>query len=140
VGKKKQFKKKNKKGFTLIELIITVVIVAVLAMVSLPIYRRYVRQATATEGKALLGEIAAAQEIFFSRYGQYYAGTSGVDFATAVGVDPRRNKFFRGFNVSVADGGESYTVTTSNEDGDIELTMDGSRTAAPVISEDYKDE
>ena len=43
----------KRKGFTLVELVIVIVIVGILSIVAVPIYRGYTRKAMATEGKAL---------------------------------------------------------------------------------------
>lgn len=49
--------KKAKKGFTLIELMIVVIVVAILAAAAIPMYRRAMDRAYASEGKALLGTV-----------------------------------------------------------------------------------
>ena len=46
---------KSKKGFTLVELVIVIVIVGILSVISVPIYRGYVDRAMRTEGEVLLG-------------------------------------------------------------------------------------
>ena len=131
---RKKNKKSYKKGFTITELAIVLVVVAILALVSVPIYRRYVRQAIASEGRALLGEVAAAQEIYFARYGKFFAGSVGQEFSGAFGVDARRNRYFRGFHTEPTDGG-GFRITTSAEDQGITLTLDGSHDSPPEITE-----
>lgn len=56
---------KEKKGFTLIEVMIVVVIVAILAAVAVPSYQESVRKTKRAEAKEALTRIAAAQERFF---------------------------------------------------------------------------
>ena len=53
-----QKSKKHSKGFTLIELIIVIVIVGILALVSVPIYNGYVKNARSSEGRALVGAVS----------------------------------------------------------------------------------
>ena len=48
---------KAKKGFTLVELVIVIVIVGILSVISVPIYRGYVEKAIMTEGKVLINAI-----------------------------------------------------------------------------------
>jgi len=49
--------KKEKKGFTLIELMIVVIVVGILAAAAIPMYARAMDRAYASEGKALLGTV-----------------------------------------------------------------------------------
>jgi prepilin-type N-terminal cleavage/methylation domain-containing protein len=67
------------KGFTLIELMITVTILAVLAVVAVASYKRYMFRAQSAEGKDILMEIKMKQEHYFSTYSQYI--TSGSESA-----------------------------------------------------------
>lgn len=56
---------RQKKGFSLIELMIVVAIVAIIAAVAYPNYQDYVVRSNRTVGKAELMEVAAKQEHFF---------------------------------------------------------------------------
>lgn len=123
----------NKRGFTLTELIITLIIVAILALILIPAYRGYVKRGIATEGKALLGEINAAQQIYYSRNGQYFAGTAGQQMGASFGVDARRNKYFKSYH-TVSDG-DKYTAYTEYEGK--KLTLKGSLTEEPEIIDGY---
>lgn len=67
----------NKKGFTLIELMIVVAILGVLTMVAITSYKGYVRAARAEEGKQLLLEIKMKQEQYFATYSQYVTSSTG---------------------------------------------------------------
>ncbi len=58
---------KSSRGFTLIEIMITVVIIGILAAIGLPAYQNYVLRAGRTEGQAALMDISARLE-------QYYLG------------------------------------------------------------------
>ena len=51
----------NKKGFTLVELVIVIIIVGILSIISVPVYRGYVEKAMLTEGKTLIGAIGRAE-------------------------------------------------------------------------------
>lgn len=53
-------------GFTLIELMITVVIIGIIAAIGYPSYRDYTAQARRVEGKKMLLALANQQEKFFS--------------------------------------------------------------------------
>ncbi len=51
---------KSKKGFTLIELMVVVLIVGILAAVAVPLMRGRIDQAKWSEGKAIMGTIATS--------------------------------------------------------------------------------
>ena len=61
--------KKNIKGFTLIEMVITIVIIIVLSSISVPIYKDYVRDAKLGVGHVLLSRIRDAQLRYYDEYG-----------------------------------------------------------------------
>ena len=85
-------------GFTLVELVITIAIVIILSVISVPIYRGYVDKAKLAEGYALLGAILSAQKAYYSEYGNFYKSTvEGTSYEPALGVDVRGNKYFTSF-------------------------------------------
>lgn len=61
----KSFRVKSSRGFTLIEIMITVTIIGILAAVALPAYQNYVLRAGRTEGQAALMDISARLEQFY---------------------------------------------------------------------------
>lgn len=58
-------------GFTLVELMIVVTIVAILAAIAIPAFSYYIRRARASESTGFLGEIKARQESYRSDFGMY---------------------------------------------------------------------
>lgn len=83
----KRFIRSNN-GFTLIEMMIVVAIIAILAAIAYPSYREHVLKTKRAEGKALLQRIAGEQERFFtarSRYTDDITGAkpAGLGFSTA---------------------------------------------------------
>gem|GEM_PF-2260550 len=50
-----------KKGFTLIELMIVVAIIAILAMIAVPMYQRYIERSRNSASQSMLQQIALAQ-------------------------------------------------------------------------------
>jgi type IV pilus assembly protein PilE len=55
-------RKRNRKGFTMIELMVVVVIVAVLAAIAIPIYGKYIKNARLSEATGRMGEIITASK------------------------------------------------------------------------------
>jgi type IV pilus assembly protein PilE len=65
---------KRSSGFTLIELMITVVIVAILVAVALPSYQAYMARAVRSSGQQFLTDIAQRQEQYFLDARTYATG------------------------------------------------------------------
>ena len=126
----------EKKGFTLTELVVTLIVFAILALIIIPAYRGYVKRGVATEGKSLLNEINAAQQIYYSRNGQYYAGTAGQQMGASFGVDTKRNKYFTSYR-TVTDG-DKFTAYADYQGK--QLTLKGSLTEEPEIIDNYSNE
>ena len=66
---------KQQAGFTLIELMITVAVVGILAMVAYPSYQEYVRRANRADAQASMLENAQFLERFFTTNGTYSGAT-----------------------------------------------------------------
>jgi prepilin-type N-terminal cleavage/methylation domain-containing protein len=73
----------KKNGFTLVELMITTAIVAILAMIAVPSYTQYIRRANRTDATKTLTLDAQALERCYSQSFSY-AGCAGA----AVGTQP----------------------------------------------------
>jgi len=69
---------KSSRGFTLIEIMITVVIIGILAAIGLPAYQNYVLRAGRTEGQAALMDISARLEQFYLGNKTYTTDITGT--------------------------------------------------------------
>lgn len=65
-------------GFTLLELLITVMVIAVLAAIAYPNYTRQVQKSRRTDAHSLLMRIAAEQERYFTNFNRYTADLTGA--------------------------------------------------------------
>jgi type IV pilus assembly protein PilE len=94
--------KRNKRGFTLIEVMVVVVVVAILATVAYPSYQQSVRKARRAEGRAALMQLMQQQERYYSQ------STSYITFSST-STDPNAKKFkwFSGDNAAAS----SYEIS-----------------------------
>jgi type IV pilus assembly protein PilE len=60
------------RGFTLIEVMIVVVIVAILAAIALPSYENYMLQARRSAAQSFVSQVAMKEEEFFSHMREHY--------------------------------------------------------------------
>lgn len=94
------------KGFTLIELMITVAIVGILAAVALPAYQDYTIRAQVTEGMALAAGAKASVAEYYANAGALPADSAAAGFSGASG------KYVSG--VAIATGVVTATFGGSN--------------------------
>lgn len=64
-------------GFTLVELMIVVVIVAILAGVAMYVYGRSIKKARLSEVTEIFGEFSAKEEAFHAEFGRYLGAPGG---------------------------------------------------------------
>jgi prepilin-type N-terminal cleavage/methylation domain-containing protein len=98
-------------GFTLVELMIVVVIVGILAAVAVPMYRKNVKKAMASEGVALLGSVRTAQRVFHAEHGTY-AGEASKDELMDQS-DYNDNKYFDNFTITGEVTSTAFSASTS---------------------------
>ncbi len=111
---KMETRKKKENGFTLVELMITVVIVGILAAVAVPIYQANVKRAKASEADAALGTVRTGLRVYFAENNAYPIKASytrvdsiGIDIAS---TDLNGTYFSIGdYKYQSADG-VSYTI------------------------------
>jgi type IV pilus assembly protein PilE len=68
-------------GFTLVELMIVVIIVAVLTMVALPMYLAQMRESRRTEARNYLVELASREERYYATQNAYTSTASNLGYA-----------------------------------------------------------
>ncbi len=124
--------KKQSSGFTLIEVLITVVIVSILAAVAVPNYLSSVKKTKRGEAMAAMTQAAQALERFKSANNFSYAGAAfggGGIFTDQVPVDGGTAYY----NLSLVAAASTYTITATAVgaqagDGNLTLTSTGART------------
>jgi len=81
------------RGFTLLELLITVVIVGILAAIALPSYQKQIQKTRRSDAKSALVGAAGQMERFFTERGTYATATLGTG-ATAVYPSTTQNGYY----------------------------------------------
>jgi len=76
----------NKRGLTLIELLIVVVIIGILAAISIPKFQNTKGKANAASLKSDLRNLTTAQEAYFYDNGTYATALTSLQYATSPGV------------------------------------------------------
>lgn len=96
--------RKRMEGFTLIELMIVVAIIGILAAIAIPNFLNYQCKAKQSEAKTLLGNIATAEEAYFTEYDTYKGVLGAIGFASK--GDER-------YNYSVSASATAFTATAT---------------------------
>lgn len=125
----------NKKGFTLVELMVVILIVGILAAVAIPLMQGRIDKAKWSEANAAAGTIRTAVRA--------YAAETSISNASTVCAgntcDDSDVQAALGFNSTDLDGtyfeADCYEITSVNSSGVAVITVDGSasgKTGAPT--------
>ncbi len=123
-------------GFTMVELMVVVAIIAILTMVAFPAYQDQMQKTRRTDAKSALTELANRQEKFFSNNQRYTATIVGNAFLGYTEFSPDRH-----YSLSAATPSNArYTLTatavpTGAQSGDtrcLTMTLDQNGTKLPA--------
>lgn len=104
---------KNAKGFTLVELMIVVVIVAILASIAIPSYSDYVTRSKIAEATSSLAGMRVQMEQYYQDTRSYLSGGA----CGAIGAAPAATKNFTYTCVADAATPPTYTITANGTGG-----------------------
>lgn len=124
------------RGFTLIELMITVAIVAILTVIAYPSYVQYIVRSNRAAAESFMQEVAAAQERFLLDNRAYAPDLTTLQYASNVPANVAPNYTF---TVSASSVPPSYQLVASPQGsqqtndtacGQLTLTNAGAKTAS----------
>jgi prepilin-type N-terminal cleavage/methylation domain-containing protein len=96
----------NKKGFTLIELMIVVAIIGILAAIAIPNFLNYQCKSKQSEAKQSLGTIGKNQEAYLTEFDKYTSNLSAIGFAA-------KGKIRYAYTVTCANPSSSFTASAT---------------------------
>ena len=132
-----------KQGFTLIELMITVAIVAILAAIAVPNYTDYITRSKFTEAHGMLADLRVKMEQYYQDNRRYnatgVAGTCGIPGGNAPTVQGAKYFTFAcGSTNANAAGDQQFTLTASGIVGSslegIAFTINHANARATTVS------
>ena len=105
------------KGFTLVELMVVVAVLAILAAVAIPAYQNHFLRVRQSEAHNKLLDIKTVQEMYYSQYNTYGGWPADGDtFGDLLSFNISDSTFYV-FSTSSTAGGEDFTALASGKNG-----------------------
>ena len=122
----------NRRGFTLIELMIVVVIIGILAALAIPKFLKVTGKAKIAEAKTILKEIFTLEKAYFNEHDYYVAFSSGST-CDVIGFDlPEGNSRFT-YQVTCTDSSADFEARATES---VDVDGDGATTGYLTMDQD----
>jgi len=95
----------NRKGFTLVEVLIVVIIIGILAAIGIPQFADSIEKAKSGEAKAGLGHVQTGEKIYFAEHEMYTTVPGDLDISLS-------EKYWA-FSITVGTNSLTYTATAT---------------------------
>jgi type IV pilus assembly protein PilE len=102
------------RGFTLVELMVAVAVMAILSAIAYPLYTSQVQKVRRTDARVALATIASAQERFYSINGAYTANLADLDIDPALQAGASAEDYY---DLAVALTPNGYRLTATPDPG-----------------------
>jgi prepilin-type N-terminal cleavage/methylation domain len=133
------------RGFTLIELMITVAVIAILAAIAVPSYYQYILRSNRSAAESAMQEIASAQERYMVDSRQFAGALTTLGYTVPNTVSPSYSVSLVAVAASVSGGtSPGYTITATPINGQTRdttcgtLTLNGDGTKLPTTPNCWK--
>jgi type IV pilus assembly protein PilE len=100
-------------GFTLLELLVAMAIVALLAAVAWPGYAAIIQRAQRNDARLALLAIQHAEELHFQRFNRYTSALSAGRTDGGLGLADRSSAGRYALGISTSDDGQHYTASAT---------------------------
>ncbi|MGF6493508.1 type IV pilus assembly protein PilE [Luteibacter sp. 621] len=101
-------------GFTLLELMIVVTVIAILTAIAVSSYNRYAFRARRADAQSMLMRVATAQERYYATYNKYATSVTGD---LKFGADTTDNGYYKITLAAIKDISTDYIATATPQVG-----------------------